>query len=85
MLHTLTFAQEVTATGRWGRLAQRGIDIHADPAAGEQAVALTVFGRHGSTDRVRIEVPWDELDRLADVLRVLARSRRASAGDSQAA
>jgi hypothetical protein len=32
-----------------------------------------VFGRQGSTDRVRIEIPWDELDRLADLLRVLAR------------
>ncbi|MFM2091602.1 MAG: hypothetical protein RLZZ127_2091 [Planctomycetota bacterium] len=86
MTHSLTFAQEVTATGRWGRLAQRGLEVHADPCAGDP-VAITVFGRQGSSDRVRIEIPWEELDRFADLLRVLARrhdtvARRTETGDA---
>ena len=70
LIRTITFGRALTARGFWGRLTQRGLCVECHPE--RRSVALTAYTDRGPTDAARLEVPVDDLRRLARVLLDLA-------------
>ena len=67
---TITFARALTARGFLGRLCQRGLLVQTLPD--RRAVALRAYTDRGPSTAAQLEVPVDDLRRLARILLDLA-------------
>ncbi len=70
LVRTITFGRALTARGFLGRLSQRGLTIACQPE--RRTVALTAYTDRGTSPAAQLELPVDDLRRLARVLLDLA-------------
>lgn len=70
LVRTITFGRSLTARGFLGRLCQRGLCVECHPE--RRSVALTAYTDRGPSSAAQLEVPVDDLRRLARVLLDLA-------------
>ncbi len=72
MPHQITFAREVAARGLFGPVPQRGLQVEAELSPTSPVAVFRAYTPDGLSNRARLEVPVEDLRRLARVLLELA-------------